>query len=90
MVNFSEKMLQDTMEEFLWENFDGLLDIINGKSFKNNIIISGSTALYFYMKSIGMEPKFSPGDIDIYCNMDDYLKLDTWIKTNIREINENV
>ena len=47
---------------------------------KYKIVISGSTALYFYMIQEGMKPNFSPNDLDLYYDYTDEKELEKIIK----------
>jgi hypothetical protein len=52
----------ETIQEYLQSMHCNIIPFIK----KVNGIISGSTVLYYYMKENGLNPTFTPGDIDIY------------------------
>lgn len=41
---------------------EGLMEVLKNKRY----MVSGSTALYFYLQQIGINPGFTPNDLDIY------------------------
>jgi hypothetical protein len=52
-------------------NFEDFQEILK----KYKILLSGSTALYFYMIQEGMKPSFIPNDLDLYYNYIDEIEL---------------
>lgn len=60
------------------ESIDDYLNHISPKLLKfirdSNMVVSGSTALYYYMKLQGLEPGFNPDDVDIYLSKKDFDK----------------
>jgi hypothetical protein len=52
-----------TIEEYISNIDPNLLVFIK----ENDLIVSGSSALYYYMMENDLEPGFKPKDLDIYC-----------------------
>jgi len=56
--------LPPTIEEFLISIHPDFIPMM--RKYKDNVIVSGSMAVYYYMLSHGLEPGFIPGDVDIF------------------------
>ena len=57
----NSEMLPGTIEEYINNISPDLIPILR----RTNVIASGSVALYYKMKELGMEPNFIPKDLDI-------------------------
>jgi hypothetical protein len=55
---------KDYINSELKLHYNNFFEIIN----KENYLVSGSTALYFYLKQEGIEPEFKPNDLNIFTN----------------------
>lgn len=70
--------MESNLTEYLNNKAPGLLDILK----TTNVVISGSTVLYYKMKELGMELTFEPKDIDIYFIMNsdskDFYSIFAW------------
>jgi hypothetical protein len=94
MSTFIESpVFPETIEEYIHSYSPLLIDILKGST----ACVSGSTALYYYMKQIGMSPTFKPGDLDIYhTNRSDcdtksigkWRELNYWFDTEFREMDD--
>jgi hypothetical protein len=65
-----------TIEEYINNIDPNLLAFIK----ENNLIVSGSSALYYYMIENDLDPGFKPTDLDIYCHLDN--KIDEYVTNN--------
>ena len=73
-------------------NVSEIIEVLNAKHpelipmlRKHQAVVSGSFALYYVMKALDMDPKFTPGDIDIYVPTTSSGQVDHWMSEQIRK-----
>lgn len=73
-------------------NVSEIVEVLNAKHpglipmlREHQAVVSGSFALYYVMRALDMEPKFTPGDIDIYVPTTSSAQVDRWMSEQIRK-----